>query len=149
MQSVRRGLIELELAGRFQLVPGKPAVVLDVAHNPQAVEVLASNLGDMGFYAGTHAVVGMLADKDIAGALAALKDRVTHWYLAGLDVPRGASSATLAAVAERLGGTIACFDDVGSAFVAARKAAGENDRILAFGSFYTVAAVMRALKEHP
>ncbi len=149
MQSVRRGLIELELAGRFQLVPGKPAVVLDVAHNPQAVEVLASNLGDMGFYAGTHAVVGMLADKDIAGALAALKDRVTHWYLAGLDVPRGASSATLAVVAERLGGTIACFDDVGSAFVAARKAAGENDRILAFGSFYTVAAVMRALKERP
>jgi dihydrofolate synthase/folylpolyglutamate synthase len=149
MQSVRRGLIELELAGRFQLVPGKPAVVLDVAHNPQAVEVLASNLGDMGFYAGTHAVVGMLADKDIAGALAALKDRVTHWYLAGLEVPRGASAETLAVVAESLGGTVTCFDDVGSAFVAARKAAGENDRILAFGSFYTVAAVMRALKERP
>ena len=73
MQSVRRGLIEIELAGRFQLVPGKPAIVPDVAHNPQAVGVLASNLGDMGFYANTHAVVGMLADKDVAGALATLK----------------------------------------------------------------------------
>ncbi len=149
MQSVRRGLIELELAGRFQLVPGKPAIVLDVAHNPQAVGVLASNLGDMGFYAHTHAVVGMLADKDIAGALAALKGKVSHWYVASLDVPRGAAAATLANVAEGLGGSVARFDDVAAAFAAARKAAGENDRILAFGSFYTVAAVMRALKERP
>ena len=149
MQSVRRGLIELELAGRFQLVPGKPAIVLDVAHNPQAVSVLASNLGDMGFYANTHAVVGMLADKDITGALTALKGKVAHWYVASLDVPRGAPADALAAIADGLGGTVAAFDDVASAFAAARKAAGEDDRILAFGSFYTVAAVMRALKERP
>ncbi len=149
MQSVRRGLIELELAGRFQLVPGKPAIVLDVAHNPQAVSVLASNLGDMGFYANTHAVVGMLADKDITGALTALKGKVAHWYVASLDVPRGAPADALAAIADGLDGTVAAFDDVASAFAAARKAAGEDDRILAFGSFYTVAAVMRALKERP
>ena len=149
MQSVRRGLIEIELAGRFQLVPGKPAIVLDVAHNPQAVGVLASNLGDMGFYANTHAVVGMLADKDVAGALATLKGRVAHCYVARLDVPRGAAAEALAAIADGLGGTVAAFDDVASAFAAARKAAGEDDRILAFGSFYTVAAVMRALKERP
>ncbi|HEX5801954.1 MAG TPA: bifunctional tetrahydrofolate synthase/dihydrofolate synthase [Azospira sp.] len=151
MQSVRRGLIEIELAGRFQLVPGKPAVVLDVAHNPQAVAVLASNLGDMGFYAKTHAVVGMLADKDIGGALAALAGKVDHWHLATLAVPRGASAEALAAVvAERgLGGSVSLHADPAEAFAAARKAAGENDRILAFGSFYTVAAVMRALKERP
>ena len=149
MQSVRRGLIEIELTGRFQLVPGKPAIVLDVAHNPQAVGVLASNLGDMGFYANTHAVVGMLADKDVAGALATLRGRVAHWYVARLDVPRGAAAEALAAIADGLGGTVAAFDDVASAFAAARKAAGEDDRILAFGSFYTVAAVMRALKERP
>ncbi len=148
MQSVRRGLIEIELAGRFQIVPGKPAIVLDVAHNPQAVAVLASNLGDMGFYATTHAVVGMLADKDIAGALAALKGKVAHWYCATLDVPRGADAGMLAALAAGLGGSVATFDDVASAFAAARKAAGEDDRILAFGSFHTVAAAMRELKEH-
>ena len=147
MQSVRRGLIEIELAGRFQLVPGKPAIVLDVAHNPQAVAVLASNLGDMGFYANTHAVVGMLADKDIAGALAALKGKVSHWYCVSLDVPRGAPASVLAEVAATLGGSVASFENVASAFAAARKAAGEDDRILAFGSFHTVAAAMRALKE--
>ena len=147
MQSIRRGLIEIELPGRFQLVPGKPAIVLDVAHNPQAVGVLAGNLGDTGFFEKTHAVVGMLGDKDIAGALGALKGRITHWYCASIDAPRGAPAETLAAVARTLGGAVDCFDDVAGAFAAARNAAGENDRILAFGSFYTVAAAMRALKE--
>lgn len=151
MQSVRRGLIELELPGRFQLVPGKPAVVLDVAHNPQAVATLVANLGDMGFYEKTHAVVGMLADKDIAGALAPLGGKVAHWHAANLEVPRGASAQTLleAITAGALGGIVSGHADPAAAFAAAQKAAGENDRILVFGSFYTVAAVMRALKERP
>ena len=76
MQAIRPGLIETELSGRFQVVPGKPAIVLDVGHNPQAVKVLADNLSNMGFFDRTRAVLGMLADKDIAGALAPLKDRV-------------------------------------------------------------------------
>ncbi len=151
MQSVRRGLIEIELPGRFQLVPGKPAVVLDVAHNPQAVATLASNLGDMGFYDKTHAVVGMLADKDIGGALTALRGKVAHWHAATLDVPRGAAADVVAkAIADNaLDGEVSLYQDPVAAFSAARKAAGENDRILVFGSFYTVAAVMRALKERP
>ena len=91
----------------------------------------------------------MLADKDVGGALAALKGRVDHWYAASLAVPRGASSATLAAAlgASQAGGVVEEFADPAAAYAAALKAAGENDRILAFGSFYTVAAVMRALKE--
>ncbi|MBK8525009.1 MAG: bifunctional tetrahydrofolate synthase/dihydrofolate synthase [Betaproteobacteria bacterium] len=151
MQSVRRGLIEIELPGRFQLVPGKPAVVLDVAHNPQAVATLASNLGDMGFYDKTHAVVGMLADKDIAGALLPLRGKVAHWHAATLDVLRGATADVVAqAIGDNsLDGEVSLYEDPVAAFSAARKAAGENDRILVFGSFYTVAAVMRALKERP
>lgn len=148
MQAVRRGLIELELPGRFQLIPGRPALVLDVAHNPQAVAGLVDNLGDMGFHEKTIAVVGMLADKDIAGALAPLAGRVDVWHLADLDVPRGAAAAVLAAAiaAGSLGGSVECHALPEAAFAAASKQAGENDRILAFGSFYTVAAVMRALK---
>jgi dihydrofolate synthase/folylpolyglutamate synthase len=151
MQSVRRGLIELELPGRFQLVPGKPAVVLDVAHNPQAVATLSANLGDMGFYEKTHAVVGMLADKDIPGALAPLRGKVARWYVADLAVPRGAPAQQLADAIEigAVGGVVTTCADPVAAFAAARKEAGENDRILVFGSFYTVAAVMRALKERP
>ncbi len=148
MQAVRRGLIELELPGRFQIVPGRPTVVLDVAHNPQAVAGLVENLGGMGFHERTLAVVGMLADKDIAGALAPLAGKVDVWLPATLDVPRGARAEALADLIAGggLGGSVAPQTSPEAAFAAASKQAGENDRILVFGSFHTVAAVLRALK---
>jgi len=102
----------------------------------------------MGSFARTFAVVGMLADKDISGALATLAGKIDVWLLARLDVPRGAAAETLAtAVNEgRLGGKVECFASPTEAWSHAAKLAGEDDRILVFGSFYTVAAVMRALK---
>ena len=148
MQAIRRGLLEIELPGRFQVIPGRPVIVLDVAHNPQAVAGLADNLGDMGFFEKTIAVVGMLGDKDISGALAALTGKIDVWMLADLSVPRGAFAGVLAsAVADgKLGGDVECFSSPQEAFTAAAKRAGENDRILIFGSFYTVAAVLQAMK---
>ncbi len=148
MQAIRPGLIETELAGRFQVIPGTPAIVLDVAHNPQAVTVLADNLSSMGFFQNTHAVVGMLADKDIPGALAPLKGKVDAWYCADLAGPRGQTAAALAAHIEAgaLGGSVACFETPAAALDAARGRAGESDRILAFGSFYTVAGALEALR---
>jgi dihydrofolate synthase/folylpolyglutamate synthase len=148
VQDIRRGLLEVELTGRFQVLPGRPAIVLDVAHNPQAVAELAGNLGEMGTFDKSIAVVGMLGDKDIAGALAMLAGKIDVWLLAGLDVPRGAPAEALAAVAagSKLGGSVECFASPAEAFACAAKMAGENDRILVFGSFYTVAAVMRAMK---
>ena len=145
MQAVRRGLVETELPGRFQVLPGRPTVVLDVAHNPQAVSGLAERLAELPFAAQTIAVVGMLADKDIAGSLAPLAGRVDHWLLADLDGARGASAKTLAAAVRQhgLGGEVDCLASVASAFQRSAELAGENDRILVFGSFYTVAAVMR------
>ncbi|MBS4018398.1 bifunctional tetrahydrofolate synthase/dihydrofolate synthase [uncultured Azonexus sp.] len=147
MQAIRPGLIETELSGRFQIVPGKPAIVLDVGHNPQAVKVLADNLSNMGFFDRTRAVLGMLADKDIAGALAPLKDRVDVWHLASLPGPRGTTAAALAQIVRDagVGGEIVCHDTPAEAMRAAREAAGESDRILAFGSFYTVAGALEAL----
>ncbi len=96
MKDIRRGLIEVELAGRFQVLPGRPAVVLDVAHNPQAARVLAANLGDMGFHRNTWAVFGMLADKDIEGVIDAIGERVTHWLPCTLEGRRAASADFLA-----------------------------------------------------
>ncbi|OMG53735.1 bifunctional tetrahydrofolate synthase/dihydrofolate synthase [Azonexus hydrophilus] len=147
MQAIRPGLIETELSGRFQVVPGKPAIVLDVGHNPQAVKVLADNLSNMGFFDRTYAVVGMLSDKDIAGALAPLRGRVDYWYLATLSGPRGTPAETLAGIvrASGLGGEILCHDTPAAAMQAARGRAGESDRILAFGSFYTVAGALEVL----
>lgn len=148
MQAIREGLILTEIPGRFQVIPGKPAIVLDVGHNPQAVRVLADNLGSMGFFDRTHAVVGMLADKDIATSLAPLKDKVDFWHAATLAGPRGAPAARLqeSIVAAGLGGTVITYDSPDAAMRAAIGQAGESDRILAFGSFYTVAGVRDALK---
>ena len=148
MQAIRPGLIETELPGRFQVLPGKPAIVLDVGHNPQAVKVLADNLAGMGFFDNTHGVVGMLADKDIAGALLPLKGKVDYWYAATLGGPRGTEAEALAAIiaAGDLGGEVSCHPSPTTALQAARARAGESDRILAFGSFYTVSGALEALR---
>ncbi len=151
MQAIRPGLIETELPGRFQVLPGKPAVVLDVGHNPQAIKVLADNLSNMGFFDRTLAVVGMLSDKDIVTALQALKDKVDVWHVASLGGPRGTPADVLAAkiAGSCLGGEIVCHDSPQAAMQAAKGQAAESDRILAFGSFYTVAGALQALRASP
>ena len=151
MQAVRPGLIETELAGRFQVVPGKPAIVLDVGHNPQAVKVLADNLSTMGFFDRTYAVLGMLSDKDIAGALLPLKGKIDYWHVATLSGIRGASAEKIAAVITdaRLGGEVVCHASPAQAMQAAKGLAAESDRILVFGSFYTVAGALDALRKKP
>lgn len=143
MQDIRNGLAQIELAARFQVLPGRPTVVLDVAHNPQAANVLAENLGDMGFFPDTYAVFGMLRDKDIPGVCRALRSTVSAWFLADLSVPRGASAAMLADALKGSGaeGPVLCYDSPRGAYAGARKRANENDRIVVFGSFHTVADV--------
>lgn len=144
-EAMGAGLSSARLAGRYQLVGERPTVILDVAHNPEAAAGLAQNLDATPVAGRTLAVVGMLADKDIAGALSALSGKVDLWLLAGLAVPRGAGAEALARVVAGLGGRVELFDAPEAAFARAVGLAGENDRIAAFGSFYTVAAVLRAL----
>ena len=148
MQAIRPGLIETELAGRFQVVPGKPAIVLDVGHNPQAIRVLADNLASMGFFDRTHAVLGMLNDKDIEGALLPLKGKVDFWHVATLEGVRGTTAETLAAIIQRaqLGGEIVCHSSPAVAMQVAKGRAAESDRIVVFGSFYTVAGAVQTLR---
>ena len=89
---MRDGLVTVELPGRFQVLPGRPTIVLDVAHNPHAARVLAATLGTMGYFPETLAVFGMLADKDIAGVVAARRRRgSTAGIVATLPGPRGAT----------------------------------------------------------
>ena len=147
MQDIRRGLAELEVAGRFQVLPGRPSVILDVAHNPQAARNLAANLSDSGFAPETHAVFGALRDKDIAGVMRALSGRITRWHLATLEGPRGTSAAELSQVlrAEGVTAPVDLHDTPVKAFEAAQVQAGETDKIVVFGSFLTVAAVMQHL----
>ncbi|MBL8385598.1 MAG: bifunctional tetrahydrofolate synthase/dihydrofolate synthase [Burkholderiales bacterium] len=149
MQAIREGLAGVEWPARFQVLPGRPLVVLDVAHNPHAAAVLADNLSNIGFAPATHAVFGMLADKDIAGVVKLMMPRIDTWHLADLPGPRGMSARDLAGI---LGGCgvasgIVLHPDPAAAYAAARAAAGENDRIVAFGSFLTVAGVMQAMQQ--
>ncbi len=144
---IKRGLLEVDWPGRLQVLPGRPTVVLDVAHNPHAARALADALGGMGFFENTIAVFGMLKDKDIDQVIEILKGRIDFWCVAGLEKyagARGASSAMLAQklLAHGVEENYSQHVDIVSAFAAARARAGQNDRILVFGSFYTVADVL-------
>ena len=146
MQAIREGLSLVELAGRFQVMPGVPCVIVDVAHNPDAATVLAKNLADQGFFPNTRAVLGMLADKDMQGVCLALKGRIDEWHVSGLSGPRAASAAQLSQAIEKsaAGGAIFRHESVSDAYAAARERSNDNDRILVFGSFLTVAAFLSA-----
>ncbi len=150
MAAVRRGLTEVELTGRFQFVPGKPQLILDVAHNPHAAKSLAQNFANLPPCPHTYAVFAMLKDKDMAGVVALMNPHVDSWLVAGINAPRGASSEELLQVlaAAQVRGRVIAFENVADALRFAYKAAGENDRIAAFGSFYTVAAVMQEQQIH-
>ncbi|QYD72363.1 bifunctional tetrahydrofolate synthase/dihydrofolate synthase [Paraburkholderia edwinii] len=147
-QDIRLGLANVELPGRFQVLPGKPSIVLDVGHNPHAAAVLAQNLGNMGYFPYTYAVFGSMRDKDIAGVLAHLKGEIDHWCVTDLPTPRGASAEQLeaalrdAGVADGADSSITRFASASEAFQDALKRASDNDRIIVFGSFFTVAGVM-------
>jgi dihydrofolate synthase/folylpolyglutamate synthase len=148
MGDVRRGLLEVIWPGRFQVLAGRPATVLDVAHNPAAAEALAGNLDRMGSYRTTYAVFAMLRDKDIAGVGRALLERVDVWLTADIHAPRGASAGEVAQALASAGvteaeKTILAFPDPAAAYAYACEQAGGNDRICVFGSFHTVADVLR------
>jgi dihydrofolate synthase/folylpolyglutamate synthase len=147
-QDIRLGLANVELPGRFQVLPGKPSIVLDVGHNPHAAAVLSQNLGNMGYFPYTYAVFGAMHDKDIAGVIEHLKGEIDHWYVTDLPSPRAASAQDLEAVlrecgvAEGADSSVTRYASPADAFHDALKRASENDRIVVFGSFYTVAGVM-------
>jgi dihydrofolate synthase/folylpolyglutamate synthase len=96
-QAVRNGLAMVELPGRFQIVPGQPTLVLDVAHNPHSVAALAANLDAMGFFPTTHAVFGAMGDKDLAPMLRKMDPLVDRWYFTDLPTPRAAAAKSLQA----------------------------------------------------
>ena len=146
MAAVRRGLVEVVLPGRFQVVPGRPMLILDVAHNPQAARSLAQNLADLPPCHKTFAVFAMLKDKDMASVARTLKGQVDVWLVAGIAAPRGATATELSRMlyAEGVKNAVLTFVTVTDALQHACNEAVENDRIIAFGSFYTVAEVMRA-----
>jgi dihydrofolate synthase/folylpolyglutamate synthase len=142
--AIRQGLLEARVAGRFQRIAGAPELILDVAHNPEAARALAATLREQPVPGRTLAVVGMLADKDAAGVFAALRGEIDAWWTCAPASPRAQDAAMLAAALRPHAGhaPISVQPDVKTALAEARGAAREGDRILVFGSFHTVAAVL-------
>jgi dihydrofolate synthase/folylpolyglutamate synthase len=148
-QAVRNGFALVELPGRFQVVAGQPTLVLDVAHNPHAVAALAQNLDQMGFFPRTHAVFGVMRDKDIDAILTRMAPLVDHWHFTDLPTPRAARADELVArhalLALKGPGpvTVACHADPLQALGSALVDADPADRIVVFGSFLTVGGVLK------
>ena len=146
-QAVRVGLSMVELPGRFQIIPGQPTLILDVAHNPHSVAALTENLDAMGFYPCTHAIFGAMADKDVAPMLARVGPLVDKWYFTDLPTPRAATGEALLAVWQsgntRAEVTATAWPSPEAALAAAVANANPTDRIVVFGSFYTVGGILQ------
>lgn len=146
--AVRLGLQTASLPGRFQVLPGVPTLVLDVAHNVPGVERLAANLQALKQGGGRlQAVCGLLADKDAEGIGRVLLDLADGWHLARPDAPRGLPAEALRQGLLQAGvdRPIAIFASVAEALDAARAQASPDDKVLVFGSFVTVGEAMRHL----
>ncbi len=145
--TIRKALPKVKLQGRFQVIAGRPLVVLDVSHNPDSVALLAENLQQQDVAGKTHAVVAMLKDKDIEESLKNIISSIDYWYFAGLDVSRGESPEVLNAVLKKLdpAGNSQVYADVNEAWNDALEQAGDDDRIVVFGSFHTVGVILENL----
>ncbi|MGL4667943.1 MAG: bifunctional tetrahydrofolate synthase/dihydrofolate synthase [Saezia sp.] len=146
--AVSNGLAKVVLAGRFQVVNTHPVIVLDVGHNPHAVKVLLQNLRAMGSYARTFAVFGAMRDKDIGAILELMLPDVDCWFFTDLPLPRAISSEELMVLAKKSQDVVnkplelKTYKKPSAALTAAFKEAEETDRIIVFGSFFTVAGVL-------
>ena len=147
-QAVRNGLALVELPGRFQIVPGTPTLVLDVAHNPHSVAALTENLDAMGYYPTTHAVFGAMADKDLGAMIERIAPLIDRWHLTDLPLPRASTAAALAEALKEHPATAkstvaGCHANPMEALQAAVSHADPTDRIVVFGSFFTVGGVLQ------
>ena len=141
--AIKRGLLLVSNPGRFQVLPGRPLVVWDVGHNPHAAHALRNGLLALPYAQKRIAVFSMLADKDIASVLNIVKDQFDEWLIAPLDMPRGMKTEDLQAALNQAGiEAVVSFPNITEAYQSALSQATENDRIVTFGSFHTVAEVM-------
>ena len=145
--AVRAGLTAVRLEGRCQTIDGEVPVLLDVAHNPQAARILAGHLRERYADRRVHAVFSVMRDKDIAGIVANLRDRVDRWYLVPLEIPRAASPLEVSEIlrCQGISSVEHGFANAADAFASARRNAQNEDLILVFGSFVLVSEYLAHL----
>jgi dihydrofolate synthase/folylpolyglutamate synthase len=140
---ISQGLLNVTIPGRFQVLPGRVTCILDVAHNPLGAQVLTESLRQHPCQGETHAVVGMLKNKDIAGVFTMMQTSITHWHVAALNAPGGATVQCLVDNLMAIGAkSIHSYSSIAAAYSHLLSHAQDGDRIIVFGSFYTVAEVL-------
>jgi dihydrofolate synthase / folylpolyglutamate synthase len=143
--ALERAGAETRIPGRLDVVSERPLTVYDGAHNPEGARALADSLDDvLGDRRPRVAVIGVLEDKDAAGMLGALLPAVDRAVFTRPSNPRSLPPATLATLAEKLGGPQAeTAADPQLAVARARALAGPDGAVLATGSIYLVADLVR------
>lgn len=142
--AINAALTQTRLPGRFQVVPGEVLQVFDVAHNYAAVTEMARNLMQLPGHAKTYAVFAMLKDKDIEHTVTPMFDLVTEWHVGSIGVKRGASADFIAGQLNPQA-NIYKYATVSDAYNAVLAKAHPGDRIIVFGSFYTVAEALSCM----
>jgi dihydrofolate synthase/folylpolyglutamate synthase len=146
-ETIRNVLPTIQVKGRFQVVGERPMRILDVAHNPDSMDLLNDNLKAQPVSGKTYAVMAMLKDKDIYHSLHKIYESIDYWYIAGLTVSRGESVENLKQTIAKFGANthITSFDTVELAWKHACDDAEEKDRVVVFGSFHTVGGIINSL----
>ncbi|VAX14529.1 Dihydrofolate synthase @ Folylpolyglutamate synthase [hydrothermal vent metagenome] len=157
-EAIRRGLLATRLPGRFQRVAGQPlsepssgrlSWIYDVAHNPDSVQQLAHMLAEEQQTGRTFALLGMLADKDSRTALKYIHSQITDWHIAPLNSRRSEKPENLRDIIHSLGcSPVSLHTSVAQAWEAIERRAESGDRIVVFGSFYTVSEAMVVAQAH-
>ncbi len=145
--SIQKGITLTLLPGRFQEVKKMPSLILDVAHNPQAARSLSHNLKTHVVPGKTIAVFSILKDKDIFGVINVLNLDIDDWFIAEIQNERAASIENISNTIQKinLSAHIEAFKNIQEAYQFASKEVTRNDRIIVFGSFFTVADIMKII----
>lgn len=144
--AMRSGLGLASLAGRFQVIPGDINTVIDVAHNPDSMQGLASNLAGFVVKGHLHVIIGMLRDKQIEASIEPLLRHVDHWYLLSTPGERGVSARDLYKVFPGDSAKIAVMsDNIEDLFESAMQRAKVGDTLLVTGSFLVAGACLEML----
>jgi len=148
-RAIHLGLQTVQLAGRSQLLSGKVPVLLDVAHNPQAVKVLLNYLQQHFSDKKIYAMFSMMKDKDIETVINIIKPVIDYWFITPIDNTRAASQSFLLDCFEhcQVKQVASGFTDFPSTFHAVKKKARAGDLILIFGSFFLVSEYLAQLSD--
>lgn len=147
---LQQEISRLCLPGRMQWLRQQPAVLLDVAHNPQSAAYLAAQLQRLKpGYRRVYALVGMLKDKDLTQALLPLTTCVDEWHLVSLPGARGAASELLAAALQGVAPAARAVQhpELAEAYRQVLATAAQQDLVVVFGSFVTVAGILALPQE--